>query len=117
MQLDGRDVSCVWSQKQLRPDRYAVDHCFPWSRWLNNDLWNLVPTAEAINNAKGDKLPSALMLENSKALILPWWEEAYVSDEKFSERFLIEAQAALPLVSQQSNGEEIFVAMQHQRIT
>ncbi|WOD09507.1 methyltransferase domain-containing protein [Pseudomonas sp. NyZ704] len=117
MQLSGRDVSCVWSQKQLRSDRYAVDHCFPWSRWLNNDLWNLLPTVEAINNSKGDKLPSALLLENSKALILRWWEEAYVSDEKFSERFLIEAEAALPLVSQQSDCEEIFVAMQHQRVT
>lgn len=115
MQLGGTDVSCVWSQKQLRSDRYAVDHCFPWSRWLNNDLWNLVPAAEAVNNAKGDKLPSALLLENSKELILDWWNEAYVSDQRFSERFLIEAEAALPLVSQQSSVTDIFAAMQHQR--
>jgi 2-polyprenyl-3-methyl-5-hydroxy-6-metoxy-1,4-benzoquinol methylase len=115
MQQGGKDIACVWSQKRLGPDRYAVDHCFPWSRWLNNDLWNLVPTAEAINNAKGDKLPSALLLENSKALILGWWDEAYASDKKFAERFLIEAEAALPLVSQQSKAEDIFAAMQHQR--
>lgn len=115
MQIGGRDISCVWSQKQLRPDRYAVDHCFPWARWFNNDLWNLMPAAEAINSRKGDKLPSALLLENSRDLILDWWDEAYVSEPKFSERFLIEAEAALPLVSQQSGVDDIFAAMQHQR--
>ena len=115
MQLGGHDIFCVWSHKQLRPDRYAVDHCFPWAHWFNNDLWNLVPAAEAINGKKGDKLPSALLLENSKDLILDWWEEAYVSEQKFSERFLIESEAALPLVTQQSGVDDIFAAMQHQR--
>ncbi|WP_150277054.1 hypothetical protein [Halopseudomonas salina] len=74
-----------------------------------------MPAAEAINSKKGDKLPSALLLENSKELILDWWGEAYVSEPKFSERFLIEAEAALPLVTPQSGLDEIFAAMQHQR--
>jgi hypothetical protein len=74
-----------------------------------------VPTAEAINNAKGHKLPFALLLGNSKALILDWWDEAYVSDEKSAQRFLIEAEAALRLVSKENKAEDIFAAMQHQR--
>ncbi|TGG91797.1 hypothetical protein E4656_15555 [Natronospirillum operosum] len=37
-------VHCVWSNTALKPEKYAVDHCFPWSRWSNNDLWNLLPS-------------------------------------------------------------------------
>lgn len=111
----GKRLSCVWSRAKLRVESYAVDHCFPWSRWSNNDLWNLMPTTEAANSAKGDRLPSATLLEQSKPLILNWWEEAYLKSQNTSDRFALEIEAALPLVSQTSSLDEIFTAMQHQR--
>ena len=59
MQSHGQTVNCIWTHKTLNQERYAVDHCFPWARWFNNDLWNLMPATERANMAKGDKLPSA----------------------------------------------------------
>jgi SAM-dependent methyltransferase len=114
LQDGGKRLACVWSRKKLS-DQFAVDHCFPWSRWFNNDLWNLMPTTEAANTAKGDKLPSALLLEQSKPLILAWWEEAFLSSSSLADRFILEAEAALPLVKNRSDVETIYAAMQHQR--
>jgi hypothetical protein len=114
LQDGGTRLACVWSRKKLS-DQFAVDHCFPWSRWFNNDLWNLMPTTEAANSAKGDKLPSALLLEQSKPLILAWWEEAFLSSSSLADRFVLEAEAALPLVTNPSDVETIYAAMQHQR--
>jgi hypothetical protein len=112
----GQPVSCVWTQKNLRLESYAVDHCFPWSRWLNNDLWNLMPTTVQANNSKGDKLPSAALLQHSRTHIMRWWERAYLDDEGMRERFFIEAESALPLVSAESRDMEgVFQALQYQR--
>lgn len=120
MQLhqQGQRVECVWTQKKLiiANEKYAVDHCFPWSRWLNNDLWNLMPTTTAANNAKSDKLPSAELLLHSRDHILQWWERAYLEDERMSQLFYIDAEAALPLMNAESRDlDGVFHAMQHQR--
>ncbi len=112
----GQPLSCVWTHKNLRMERYDVDHCFPWARWLNNDLWNLMPTTTAANNAKGDKLPSAALMQSSKSHILSWWERAYLDDEKMQHQFFIEAESALPLVNAETRDVDgVFIAMQHQR--
>ena len=112
----GRTLSCVWTHKNLRMEKYDVDHCFPWSRWLNNDLWNLMPTTTSANSAKGDKLPSAALMQNSKSHILNWWERAYLDDEKMQQQFFIEAESALPLVNAETRDMDgVFLAMQHQR--
>lgn len=120
MQLhqQGQRVECVWTHKKLiiANEKYAVDHCFPWSRWLNNDLWNLMPTTTAANNAKSDKLPSAGLLLHSRDHIMDWWERAYLEDERMSQLFYIEAEAALPLMNAESRDlDGVFHAMQHQR--
>ena len=57
---EGFPVPCVWSAQKVRA--LHIDHCFPWARWLNNDLWNLLPASAAVNSSKflleaGSSLP------------------------------------------------------------
>jgi len=49
-------VECVWTARKLKILSYDIDHCFPWSRWDNNDLWNLLPASHLANAAKSEKL-------------------------------------------------------------
>ena len=106
---------CTWSGKKLVSDHFDIDHCFPWSRWFNNDLWNLLPTNKKVNIQKSDKLPSASLMNDSKARILAWWEEAY--DESVLRRqFMTEAESSLPLVCDASNFTEVFDAVLCQRV-
>ncbi|MDT8398831.1 MAG: class I SAM-dependent methyltransferase [Pseudomonadales bacterium] len=116
LQEQGQPVHCVWTHRKLSNEKYAVDHCFPWSRWFNNDLWNLMPATEQANMAKGNKLPSAPQLQQSKDAILQWWHKAWLEEEHLSRQFYMEAEAALPLVEQGSDKMElVFHALQHQR--
>jgi SAM-dependent methyltransferase len=116
LQNQGASLHCVWTDKALRNERFAIDHCFPWSRWLNNDLWNLMPATEKANSTKGNKLPSAGLLVNSQKLITDWWQQAYLDDNSLNEKFFIEAQSALPLLDENTSAlETVFDAMQHQR--
>jgi hypothetical protein len=63
---------CVWSDRSLGR-RFAVDHVIPFTLWGSNDLWNLLPTDERINNEKSDKLPAAsLLLERRQAVTANW---------------------------------------------
>jgi len=94
----GNTIHCTWSEKQLRVSNYAIDHCFPWSRWFNNDLWNLLPATATANGSKGDKLPSADLLLRARPRIITWWEMAFADDEELARRFFVESQAALPLL-------------------
>ncbi|TFH75029.1 methyltransferase domain-containing protein [Gammaproteobacteria bacterium LSUCC0112] len=116
LQNNGASLHCVWTEKTLRNERFAIDHCFPWSRWLNNDLWNLMPATEKANSIKGNKLPSAGLLVHSQKLITDWWQQAYVDDDSLNPTFFIEAQSALPLLDENTVSlETVFDAMQHQR--
>ncbi len=115
LQQSGEKIHCVWTDKMLRENHYAVDHCFPWSRWYNNDLWNLMPASIRANGQKSEKLPSALLMHDSRDRITDWWNSAY-KDNSMEEQFLIEAQAALPLVSDSTSDLAIiFEAVMHQR--
>ena len=115
LQQSGEVIHCVWTDKRLSKEHYAVDHCFPWSRWYNNDFWNLMPASVVANAQKSEKLPSAPLMQQSKDRIRDWWELAYVNSD-MKEQFLMEAEAALPLVSGgTSNLAVIFEAMMHQR--
>ena len=119
LQQSGEIIHCVWTDKRLRNEQYEIDHCFPWSRWFNNDLWNLMPASITANGQKSEKLPSATLMHNSKERITDWWNSAYLDnklDSKMKERFLMEAQAALPLVSDSTSDlTVIFEAVMHQR--
>lgn len=117
LRAKGKKLYCIWSEKPLNDD-YAIDHCFPFSYWPNNDLWNLLPTRRRINSAKSFKLPSASLLEKARERIFDWWNVAYNSDS-YKARFLDEAKAALPIVQSfdsANNYDSIFKGMQNQRL-
>ncbi len=109
----GERIPCTWTASRVRTPH--MDHCFPWARWLNNDLWNLLPVAPAVNTRKGDKLPSASTMSDARERILNWWQHAYLNPH-LQERFLLEAGVSLPMLKDsQPDLEEIYMAMLHQR--
>ncbi|WP_254795301.1 HNH endonuclease domain-containing protein [Halomonas sp. QHL1] len=114
---DPTPLPCVWSQKDLHRWSYAVDHCFPWSRWNNNDLWNLLPATKKANQAKSDRLPSAVVMQNAKQDILHWWH--FLDDDKLvRQQFRDEATVALPLATSSATLEMLFdsALLQRQRL-
>ncbi len=115
LQQSGEIIHCVWTDKRLRNEHYEIDHCFPWRRWFNNDLWNMMTASVKANGEKSEKLPSAPLLHHSRERITDWWNSAYMNSN-MNERFLMEAEAALPLVSDgTSDLAIIFEAVMHQR--
>ncbi|MGE5239601.1 MAG: HNH endonuclease domain-containing protein, partial [Chloroflexota bacterium] len=68
----GKRVYCVWTGSALS-QKYAIDHCFAFAYWPNNDLWNLLPVHPKANARKSDKIPSAMLLEKASEMILNWW--------------------------------------------
>jgi SAM-dependent methyltransferase len=111
----GENIRCVWSKARSRT--LDIDHCFPWARWQNNDLWNLLPAAPAVNRAKSDKLPSRSMFDQARADVARWWETAYL-DTPLEKRFFSEASLALPNLDSQREKQDldaIFDALLHQR--
>ncbi|RLQ23619.1 methyltransferase domain-containing protein [Seongchinamella sediminis] len=110
---DGIKVPCVWTASNIKSPH--IDHCFPWVRWLNNDLWNLMPASASANLAKGDKLPSASTMADARKRILQWWQQAYL-DSPLRDKFLLEAGSSLPnLRDGDMEAGDIFAAMLHQR--
>ncbi len=83
-------VYCVWTGKSI--SRYDVDHMIPFSVWKNNDLWNLLPSQSTTNNQKRDKIPSPLLIERRKDLILYYWDLIHQNQPQ---RFQKEMQVAL----------------------
>jgi len=117
-------MQCVWSAKSLKQN-YDIDHSMPFARWPNNDLWNLLPTDNKVNNQKSDRLPTEYKLKAAKERIQYWWQEAWLgnTDEpKISlvdsqrQRFFAEANIALPgLNSDNSSVDDLFEALIVQR--
>ncbi|TMM47026.1 class I SAM-dependent methyltransferase [Colwellia ponticola] len=130
-------IRCVWSKKSLK-QHYAIDHSMPFSRWPNNDLWNLLPTDSQINNQKSDRLPTEKKLKQAKERIQHWWQVAWLDDEystvepsasllrakaepsaflkNMQKRFFAEANIALPgLSSDNSSIDDLFEALMMQR--
>jgi len=110
----GEVQPCIWSAGALHKNSYDVDHCLPWSRWYNNDLWNLVPVTRRANSSKREKLPSVELMLEARPRILNWWDSAYRSGE-YVHQFHREACASLR-VSGTPELEEIFNALLMQRI-
>ena len=49
--------TCIYTDKEVSPDKFALDHFLPWS-WIGHDqLWNLVPVSQEVNSSKGSMLP------------------------------------------------------------
>ena len=111
---DGFALTCVWSAARIRTVPH-IDHCFPWARWRNNDLWNLMPARGIINLSKSDRLPSSGAMADARDRMLEWWQHAWVQSPQ-EERFFMEARYSLPgLEVDTPRLEDIFIAAQHQR--
>ncbi|MCO4780820.1 MAG: HNH endonuclease [Candidatus Cloacimonetes bacterium] len=66
--------TCVWSNKNLSIKGLDIDHVLPFSIWLNNDLWNLLPSDRTINQqTKKDYIPSRLQIMKSSESIMSYW--------------------------------------------
>ena len=108
---------CLWSGRRLH-ERFAVDHCLPFAAWPCNDLWNLFPAHPALNQVKGDRLPSATSLAGARERILDWWQSAFIEPGEVAARFYAEAAAALPgslALSQALTPEDVFDGLLLQR--
>lgn len=56
MELDG-PIHCIYTDTELHPQDYALDHFIPWSFVCHDLLWNLIPSNGSINSTKSNKLP------------------------------------------------------------
>jgi hypothetical protein len=107
-------VHCVWSHVALK-QKYDIDHCLPFARWPNNDLWNLLPTTTKVNQSKKDRIPKSIRFTEAKDDILQWWGEAW--DDDYHQRFFTEANISLPvLTSNNESLDDIFEALKMQSI-
>ncbi len=105
---------CTWTGTRLRTNHYEVDHALPWVHWNNNDLWNLMPATRRANREKRDRLPAAGLLSDAHDRIIDWWTSTYLNT-RHRDQFIIEAEAALPMVPDASHPQAVFEGLQHQR--
>ena len=114
--------NCVWTNKTLNK-KYAIDHCMPFARWPNNDLWNLLPSDVTANGQKSDRLPTEQKMRKAKQRITNWWQDAWLADDSIDitrqmnqKRFFAEANIALPdLASTNNSIDDLFEALLLQR--
>lgn len=109
--------NCVWSNKSLK-EKYAIDHCMPFARWPNNDLWNLLPSDAMINGQKSDRLPTETKMQLAKQRITHWWSNAWldINETASRQRFFAQANIALPgLTSDNNSVDDLFEALLLQR--
>ncbi len=115
----GLGVSCVWTGRPLKPNAVDIDHCLPWSAWPCDDLWNLLPSAPALNrHLKGEKIPAAATLEAARGAIKLWWQDAYLeSGPAVRVRFNEEATTSLPVFAGGSvDLDDVFLALDFKRM-
>ncbi len=111
--LEVRTLACCWSGKTLTHNNYAVDHAFPFARWPNNDLWNLLPTLATVNGQKSDRLPSLTLLNHSRERVIHWWQAAWQESEQ---EFFTQANFALPVLTLTNRSfDDVFEALLMQR--
>ncbi len=53
----GGPIRCIYTNTELYPDDYDLDHFIPWSFVSHDLLWNLIPSDGSINSSKSNKLP------------------------------------------------------------
>ncbi|SFT09421.1 HNH endonuclease domain-containing protein [Sphingobacterium wenxiniae] len=50
-------LRCIYTGKELFKGAYHVEHFIPYSFVSHNQIWNLIPSDNAFNVSKGNKLP------------------------------------------------------------
>lgn len=101
----GKPIYCAWTGDRLRDlSMIEIDHCFPFSAWPCDDLWNLLPTSRRANQMKRDRLVTAELLVRSESRIQSWWTTAYLDAGKPLQamQFNEEARSSLPIERQAS---------------
>ena len=53
----GGPIRCIYTNAELHPGDYDLDHFIPWSFVSHDLLWNLIPSDSSINSSKSNKLP------------------------------------------------------------
>ena len=53
----GGPIHCIYTDKELHPMDYELDHFIPWSFVSHDLLWNLIPSDSSINSSKSNNLP------------------------------------------------------------
>lgn len=53
----GGPILCIYTNRELNPREYDLDHFIPWSFVSHDLLWNLLPSDGSINSSKSNKLP------------------------------------------------------------
>ncbi len=102
----GMQVKCIFTDKQLDNNSFALDHFVPWSFVCHDQLWNLTPITQSLNSAKSNALPpresvrrlasqhsEALRIAHDNQTDMPvgWRQiaEPYINDFKLEERDLL----------------------------
>jgi len=120
--LTSQDLFCIWTGKRLTESSLDIDHCFPWSAWACDDLWNLMPSDRKGNqHQKRDRLPSAEILKSAEERVQEWWDTAYLqaANPSVPTRFTSEARASLPGLLYTANSftlDDLFTAVTMQRV-
>ena len=108
----GFALRCVWSDSRIRSSPH-IDHCFPWARWRNNDLWSLLPARGSIKMS--DRLPTSSAMADPRGRMLYWWQNAWIASARKA-RFFMEARYSLPGIFDVSPSlDEIYLATLHLR--
>ena len=53
----GGSLRCIYTNKELCKNKYALDHFIPWSFVSHNQNWNLIPADGSCNSSKSDQIP------------------------------------------------------------
>ena len=62
--LKHQPLTCIYSGAPLDDStQISLDHYLPWSFVAHDQLWNLIPTSQAINSSKSNNLPQSSLLD------------------------------------------------------
>jgi hypothetical protein len=118
--IEATTLECVWSGRVLTAESLDIDHCFPWTAWPCDDLWNLLPAHRNVNQRqKREKLPSIKLLRFAQHRIQSRWDRGYLNagNQLLAERFMTEAKASLPMIDHDNARlDDVFAAMSLQQL-
>jgi hypothetical protein len=86
-------LTSVYSGKELGK-QFAMDHFLPYAIFSNDDLWNLVPSAPAVNSKKSDKIIALDTLNTIRKRLLKYWD--YIAETR-NEVFASELSSTLKI--------------------
>ena len=53
-----KSINCIYTNKELTINNYAVEHFVPYQFVSHDLIWNLIPADPPFNSTKSNKLPS-----------------------------------------------------------